>query len=148
MTTRTTTRKSTSKTFTLVGAGIGLVAFLAFGLLPSVLYGGYAGVMLAGGIFGTPVDASFVVRAFIVGGMVIGVAAAGSLFAVVGAARMLACEREHGRVVAVDHLRRLQGLAVGGVVHGFRHRGSSLRPRACAAARPWQSFPASSAESP
>jgi hypothetical protein len=86
MTTRTTTRKNTSKTFTLVGAGIGLVAFLAFGLLPSVLYGGYAGVMLAGGIFGTPVDASFVVRAFIVGGMVIGVAAAGSLFAVVGAA--------------------------------------------------------------
>ena len=98
MTTRTTTRKSTSKTFTLVGAGIGLVAFLAFGLLPSILYGGYAGVMLAGGIFGTPVDASFVVRAFIVGGMVIGVAAAGSLFAVLGAvagAAVAALTRTH-----------------------------------------------------
>jgi hypothetical protein len=85
-TTRKSTRKSTSRTFTLVGAGIGLAAFLAVGLLPSILYGGCAGVMLAGGIFGTPVDASFAVRAFIVGGMVIGVAAAGSLFAVVGAA--------------------------------------------------------------
>ena len=82
----TTTRKSTSKTFTLVGAGIGLATFLAVGLLPSILYGGYAGVVLAGGIFGTPVDASFAVRAFIVAGMVIGVASVGSLFAVAGAA--------------------------------------------------------------
>ena len=82
----TTTRKSTSKTFTLVGAGIGLATFLAVGLLPSILYGGYAGLLLAGGIFGTPVDASFAVRAFIVAGMVIGVAAVGSLFAVAGAA--------------------------------------------------------------
>jgi len=94
----TTTRKSTSRTFTLVGAGIGLATFLAVGLLPSILYGGYAGVLLAGGIFGTPVDASFVVRAFIVGGMVVGVAAAGSLFAVLGAvagAAVAALTRTH-----------------------------------------------------
>jgi hypothetical protein len=81
----TTTSKSPSRTFTLVGAGLGLATFLAFGLLPSILYGGYAGLLLAGGLFGTPVDASFAVRAFIVGGMVIGVAAIASLFAVVGA---------------------------------------------------------------
>jgi len=81
----TTTKKSTSRTFTLVGAGAGLATFLAVGLLPSLLYGGYAGVLLAGGLFGTPVDASFAVRAFIVGGMVIGVAAVASLFAVAGA---------------------------------------------------------------
>jgi hypothetical protein len=81
----TTTRKNTSRTFTLVGAGIGLAIFLAVGLLPSILYGGYAGVLLAGGIFGTPVDASFAVRAFIVGGMVVGVAAAASFSAVLGA---------------------------------------------------------------
>jgi hypothetical protein len=81
----TNTSKNASKTFTLIGAGVGLAAFLALGLLPSILYGGYAGVLLAGGIFGTPVDASFAVRAFIVGGMVIGVAAVASLFATVGA---------------------------------------------------------------
>ena len=70
----------------LVGAGIGLALFLAVALLPSLLYGGYAGVLLAGGIFGTPVAASFAVRALIVFGMVLGVTAVASLFAVMGAA--------------------------------------------------------------
>ncbi len=74
------------KTPTLVGAGIGLATFLAIALLPALLYGGYAGVLLAGGIFGTPVQPSFGVRALIVFGMVLGVTAVGSLFAVAGAA--------------------------------------------------------------
>jgi len=75
-----------NKTPALVGAGIGLAIFLAVALLPAMLYGGYAGVLLAGGIFGTPVTASFGVRALIVFGMVLGVSAVGSLFAVAGAA--------------------------------------------------------------
>lgn len=73
------------KTPTLIGAGIGLAAFLAIALLPALLYGGYAGVLLAGGIFGTPVQPTFLVRALIVFGMVLGVTAVGSLFAVGGA---------------------------------------------------------------
>ena len=71
---------------TLVGAGIGLAVFLAIALLPALLYGGYAGLLLAGGIFGTPVEPTFLPRALIVFGMVLGVLAVGSLFAVVGAA--------------------------------------------------------------
>jgi hypothetical protein len=71
---------------TLIGSGIGLAVFLAVGLLPAMLYGGYAGVLLAGGIFGTPVEATLLARALIVFGMVLGVVAVGSLFAVVGAA--------------------------------------------------------------
>lgn len=74
------------RTHSLVGAGIGLVLFLAVGLLPTILYGGYAGVILAGGLFGTPVAASFAVRALIVFGMVLGVTAVAALFAVAGAA--------------------------------------------------------------
>lgn len=70
----------------LVGAGIGLALFLAVALLPAVLYGGYAGLLLAGGIFGTPVQATFLVRALVVFGMALGVAGVGSLFAVAGAA--------------------------------------------------------------
>jgi hypothetical protein len=70
----------------LVGAGIGLAVFLSVALLPSLLYGGYAGVMLAGGIFGTPVSASLMARAIIVFGMVVGVVAVGSLFGLAGAA--------------------------------------------------------------
>ena len=69
-----------SKTPSLIGAGIGLALFLAVALLPALLYGGYAGVLLAGGIFGTPVAASFAVRALIVFGMVLGVTAFDSAF--------------------------------------------------------------------
>ncbi len=74
------------KTPTLIGAGIGLALFLAVALLPAMLYGGYAGVLLAGGIFGTPVEPTILARGLIVFGMVLGVVAVGSLFAVVGAA--------------------------------------------------------------
>ena len=73
------------KTPTLVGAAIGLALFLAIALLPAMLYGGYAGVLLAGGIFGTPVQPTFLVRALIVFGMVMGAIGVGSLFAVGGA---------------------------------------------------------------
>jgi len=69
----------------LVGAGIGLAVFLALALLPSILYGGYAGLLLAGGIVGTPVQPTFVVRALVVFGMVLGVTGVASLFAVLGA---------------------------------------------------------------
>ena len=77
---------NTNKTPALVGAGLGLATFLAVALLPALLYGGYAGVLLAGGIFGTPVAATIATRALIVFGMILGVAAVGSLFAVAGAA--------------------------------------------------------------
>jgi hypothetical protein len=43
-------------------------------------------VLLAGGIFGTPIKATFLVRALIVFGMVLGVTGVGALFAVGGAA--------------------------------------------------------------
>lgn len=84
MTTKTT--KLQNKSFTLVGAGVGLAVFLAVALLPALLYGGYAGVLLAGGIFGTPIESNLAVRALIVFGMVLGVTAVASLFAVAGAA--------------------------------------------------------------
>ena len=74
------------KSYTLIGAAVGLAVFLALALLPSLLYGGYAGVLLAGGIVGTPVKATLLVRALIVFGMVLGVVGVGGLFAVGGAA--------------------------------------------------------------
>ena len=74
------------KHYTLIGAAIGLATFLALGLLPSLLYGGYAGVLLAGGIFGMPIKATLLVRALIVFGMVLGSVGVGGLFAIGGAA--------------------------------------------------------------
>lgn len=73
------------KTATLIGAGVGLALFIAIALLPALLYGGYAGVLLASGIFGTPLEPTLAVRTFIVGGMILGTLAVGSLFTVVGA---------------------------------------------------------------
>jgi len=70
----------------LIGAGVGLALFLALALLPAMLYGGYAGLLLAGGIVGTPVEPTLLVRFLIVFGMVMGVVAVASLFAVMGAA--------------------------------------------------------------
>jgi hypothetical protein len=43
-------------------------------------------VLLAGGIVGTPVTPTFLVRALVVFGMVLGVTGVGALFAVAGAA--------------------------------------------------------------
>lgn len=70
----------------LLGSAIGLALFLATALLPTLVYGGYAGVMLAGGLFGTPLAATFATRAIVVGGMVCGVTFGAALFAVLGAA--------------------------------------------------------------
>lgn len=75
-----------NKTYSIVGLGIALAVFLAVGLLPSMLYGGYAGVLLATGIFGAPLKASLLPNALIVFGMVLGVTSVASLFAVAGAA--------------------------------------------------------------
>ncbi len=76
----------TRKNATLIGAAVGLAVFLAVALIPTLLYGGYAGVMLAGGIFGMPVTATLPVTGLIFLGMVLGVAGIGALFAVGGAA--------------------------------------------------------------
>jgi hypothetical protein len=75
----------TRKTPTIIGAAVGLALFLAIGLLPALLYGGYAGVLLAGAITGTPVQSTFLVRALIVIAMVIGVTGVGALFTAGGA---------------------------------------------------------------
>ena len=71
--------------FSKIGAALGLAAFLGVAMLPAALYGGYAGVLLAGGIFGAPLAPTFWVRTFIMGGMVLGTVAVGALFTVAGA---------------------------------------------------------------
>jgi hypothetical protein len=76
----------TRRTLTIIGASIGLAAFLALGLLPALLYGGYAGVLLASGLVGAPVQATLLVRALVIAGMVLGALAVGALFTIGGAA--------------------------------------------------------------
>ena len=60
-----------------VGAGIGLVLFALFGLLPGSLLGGAAGINIAGWLFGLPLDPGIVSRMIVLAAMLIGVVVAG-----------------------------------------------------------------------
>ena len=61
-----------NKTVALVGAGAGFALFLAVALLPALMYGGYAGLLLATGIFGTPAEPGFLARGLVLFGMLLG----------------------------------------------------------------------------
>jgi hypothetical protein len=74
-----------NKSVAIVGAAVGFTLFLVFALVPALMYGGYAGLLLAGGIFGNPVPAILAARALVGFGMVLGVVATGSVFTVAGA---------------------------------------------------------------
>jgi len=74
-----------NKTFSLVGAGVGVVLFLAVALLPSLVYGGVAGVQLASGLFGASNTPTFGANVFIVLGIVASVSVVGALFVALGA---------------------------------------------------------------
>jgi hypothetical protein len=73
------------KTLTYIGAGIGFAAFLVLGIVPGMLYGGYAGLAMAGNILGSPVEPTFLAKGITVGGIIFGTLASLFLFLVVGA---------------------------------------------------------------
>ena len=66
-----------SKKMTYVGAGIGLVLFAIFGLLPGSFLGGVVGINIAGAIFGTPLTSGVLARMIVGASMVTGVMVAG-----------------------------------------------------------------------
>jgi hypothetical protein len=80
------TDKSGYKTFAFGGGVVGLVSFLAVGLLPSIVYGGFAGVTLASAILGGPVAESLLGRGLVVFGMIVGLLGTAAIFMVIGAA--------------------------------------------------------------
>ena len=73
------------KHYTLIGSAIGIAAFIAVGLTASIAWGGYAGRLLAEGIFGHGGD-SIIASALVVFGSIMAVVGVGGLFAVGGAA--------------------------------------------------------------
>lgn len=78
--------RRTYRTYTFFGGIIGLLAYLAVGLLPSLVYGGFAGVALASAMLGGPLDASLLGRGLVVFGMVVGLLGTAAVFTVVGGA--------------------------------------------------------------
>ena len=78
-------RRTRANPLTFIGGMIGLVTFLIVGLLPSLLYGGYAGVILGSAIFGTPIHENIFAQATVVLGVISGVLAIGGVFVLGGA---------------------------------------------------------------
>jgi hypothetical protein len=74
------------KTTTFVGGIIGLVTFLCVGLLPSLVYGGFAGAVISSSIYGPLMQPNLIQRGLVVGGMLVGLLSTAGLFVVVGAA--------------------------------------------------------------
>lgn len=69
-----------SKRFTYVGAGIGLVLFALFGLLPGSFIGGVLGLNIAGKIFGIPITPTVPTKIIIALMMILGVIVSAVLF--------------------------------------------------------------------
>jgi hypothetical protein len=92
-----------NKVVAVAGAAVGFALFLAVGLLPAVLYGGYAGLLLASGIFGAPLPGHVFARGLVAFGSLLGVLATAAVFAVAGAAsasgigHLIATASEGGR---------------------------------------------------
>ncbi len=66
-----------AKEMTYLGAGVGLVLFAIFGLLPGSFIGGVVGLSIAGTVLGMPVEAGIIARVIVAGSMVLGVMVSG-----------------------------------------------------------------------
>jgi len=85
MTTKQLSFWSRPNSTTFMGGVIGLLVFLVVGLLPSLVYGGYAGVMLGSVVFGVPIHEHVLAQATVVLGILSGVLSVASIFVLAGA---------------------------------------------------------------
>jgi hypothetical protein len=88
---------------TFFGGIAGLAVFVAVGLLPSLLYGGYAGVLLGSAIFGTPIHENVLAQATVVLGVLAGVLTLGGIFVLGGA---ILATGIYGTVSGLARMRR------------------------------------------
>lgn len=73
------------KTYTLTGGFIGLAAFVIWGLMPSILYGGFAGTALAHGIAHGDESANGLSNVLVLFGMMVGGLSVSGVFVILGA---------------------------------------------------------------
>ena len=92
-----------NKIVALAGAAAGFALFLGVALLPALVYGGYAGLLLATGIFGAPLEPNLFARGLVVFGMALGVFGTAAFFAVAGAAAGSAIAHVVTRWMAARH---------------------------------------------
>jgi len=77
-------RKKTMKLGTKIGAAIGTIAFLVFGIIPGFYFGSYGTLVILNHLAGGPVEASTIVRMITVTGILVGIFCVGSVSIVLG----------------------------------------------------------------
>ncbi|MEJ2696852.1 MAG: hypothetical protein P8013_09405 [Candidatus Sulfobium sp.] len=77
-------RKNTMKAGTKIGAALGAIVFLVFGLVPGFYFGSYGTVVLLSRLAGGPVEATTIVRMLTVVGIVLGIFCVGAVSIVLG----------------------------------------------------------------
>jgi small-conductance mechanosensitive channel len=73
----TTMKTTIARKTAYIGAGVGLVLFALFGLMPGSLIGGAMGINIAGWFFGLPLQPGLVSRVIVLASMLMGVLVAG-----------------------------------------------------------------------
>ncbi len=78
-------RKSIMKAGTKIGAALGAIVFLIFGLVPGFYFGSYGALVLMSRLMGGPVEATTIVRMVTVVGIVLGIFCGAAVCLVLGA---------------------------------------------------------------
>jgi uncharacterized membrane protein len=77
-------RKRTMKVGTKIGAALGAIVFLVFGIVPGFYFGSYGALVLMSRLAGGPVEPTTIVRMVTVVGVVLGIFCGGAVSLVLG----------------------------------------------------------------
>lgn len=81
---RTVRPREERKTWALAGGFAGLLTYVVFGLMPSIVYGGFAGTVLAHGLVGHGQEGTLA-KVIVFFGMIVGGLSMSSIFVILGA---------------------------------------------------------------
>jgi hypothetical protein len=79
------TGKDVVRMGTKIGAAVGVVAFLAFGIIPGFFFGSYGSLIVISHLMGGPVEPTAIVRVVMAVGILLGIVCVASVSIVVGA---------------------------------------------------------------
>jgi hypothetical protein len=77
-------RRNTMKVGTKIGAGLGVLAFLVFGIVPGFYFGSYGTLILLSHLAGGSVEPTTIVRMLTVVGIMLGIFCTGAVSIVLG----------------------------------------------------------------
>jgi len=78
-------RQDVVKIGTKIGAAIGGIGFLIFGIMPGFFFGSYGALLVMNHLLGAPVEPTVLVRVVVAGGILLGIVCVASVSIVTGA---------------------------------------------------------------